>query len=302
VYGKPTAYAKSIATGPGLPVAFTLTGTDPLGLKITGYTLATLPAHGTLTDTATGQPVSGMVTSPNLTYTPAAGFLGAVDSFTYTVYNGHMTSSAVTVSITVYGKPTAGTTTLTTNQETPLPLTLTGSDRFGLPLSNYTLVTLPAHGTLTDTATGQPVNLGLLSSRNLTYTPAVGFHDVDKFTFTTSNGYLTSDPGTITITVYGKPTAKAQSLTSSGGAPISLTLSGTDPLGLAITAYTLATLPAHGTLTYTATGQPVSLGTLTSPNLTFTPTSGYKGTDAFTFTVYNGHLTSNPGTVSLTMN
>jgi len=302
VFGRPTAYAKSVGTGPDMPVNVTLTGTDPLGLTITGYTLTSLPAHGTLTATATGLPVSGTVTNPNLTYTPAPGFLGAVDTFTYTVSNGHMDSKPATVSLTVYGKPTAGTTTLTTNQETPLPLTLTGSDRFGLPLSNYTLVTLPAHGTLTYTATGQPVTTGLLTSRNLTYTPAVGFHDVDKFTFTTSNGYLTSDPATVSITVFGKPTARAQSVTTSGGAPIALTLTGSDPLGLPLTAYTLATLPAHGTLTDTATGLPVSLGTLTSPALTFTPTPGYKGTDAFTFTVSNGHLTSSAGTVSLTVN
>jgi len=302
VWGRPTAYAKTAATGPGTPVNVTLTGTDPLGLPIIGYTLATMPAHGTLTDTATGLPVSGTVTNPNLTYTPAPGFSGAVDTFTYTVSNGHMDSKPATVSLTVYGKPTAGTTTLTTNQETPLPLTLTGSDRFGLPLSNYTLVTPPAHGTLTYTATGQPVTTGLLTSRNLTYTPAVGFHDVDKFTFTTSNGYLTSDPATVSITVFGKPTARAQALTTSGGMPISLTLTGSDPLGLPLTAYTLATLPAHGTLTYTATGLPVSLGTLTSPALTFTPAPGYTGPDAFTFTVSNGHLTSNPATVSLTVN
>jgi len=302
VWGRPTAYAKTAATGPGTPVNVTLTGTDPLGLKITGYTLASLPAHGTLTDTATGLPVSGTVTNPNLTYTPAPGFSGAVDTFTYTVYNGHMTSNPATVSLTVYGKPRAGTTTLSTNQETPLTLTLTGTDPFGLAITRYTLVSLPAHGTLTYQGSGLPVAVGTLSSRTLTYTPAVGFHDVDTFTFTTFNGYLTSDPGTITITVYGRPTARAQSLTTSGGAPIALTLTGSDPLGLPLTAYTLATQPAHGTLTYTATGLPVSLGTLTSPTLTFTPTPGYKGTDAFTFTVYNGHLTSNPGTVSLTMN
>ena len=54
--------------------------------------------------------------------------------------------------------------------------------------------------------------------------------------------------------------------------------------------YSVATSPAHGTLAGTA------------PNLTYTPTAGYVGTDAFTFKVSNGTNTSSAATVSLTVN
>jgi len=300
VFGTPRAYVQTVNTGVGTPVRFTLTGSDPLGLPIS-YTLASSPAHGTLTYTASGLPATGALSSPALIFTPAAGYKGA-DALTFTVTNGHLTSAPATVSLLVHAQPTAGITTLTTNQETPLTYTLTGHNPSGLPLTAYTLVSKPMHGTLTYLATGMPANLGTLIGLppTLVYTPTVGFHDVDTFTFTVTDGYLTSDLATVSITVFGKPTAYAKSVITSGGAPVTITLTGTDPLGLPITAYTLATLPAHGTLTDTATGLPVALGTLPSPHLTFTPTPGYTGTDSFTYTVYNDHLTSAPATVRIT--
>jgi len=88
-------------------------------------------------------------------------------------------------------------------------------------------------------------------------------------------------------------------VTSVCGAPVNVTLTGTDPLGLPV-AFTLASLPANGRLADTATGLPVAAGPLSSPNLTFTPFAGFTGVDAFTYTVTNGHLASTPATVSLT--
>ena len=53
----------------------------------------------------------------------------------------------------------------------------------------YTVVTQPAHGTLSGTAP------------NLTYTPASGYSGPDSFTFTDSNGTKTSAPATVSINV-----------------------------------------------------------------------------------------------------
>ena len=84
------------------------------------------------------------------------------------------------------------------------------------------------------------------------------------------------------------PTATPQSVTTSQGAPINITLTGSDPNNRALT-YAVVTSPAHGTLSGTA------------PSLTYTPTAGYTGPDSFTFTVSNGAETSAPATVSLTV-
>ena len=53
--------------------------------------------------------------------------------------------------------------------------------------------------------------------------------------------------------------------------------------------YTVFTAPSHGTLSGTA------------PNLTYTPTTGFSGTDSFTFSVSNGTNPSATATVSITV-
>jgi len=84
--------------------------------------------------------------------------------------------------------PTASAQSVTTAQDTPVVLTLTGSDPNNLPLT-YAVVAGPAHGTLSGTAP------------NLTYTPSAGYVGPDSFTFTVSNGTYTSAPATVSLTV-----------------------------------------------------------------------------------------------------
>ena len=99
-------------------VAITLTASDPDGDTLTFIEGA--PSNGTLTGTA-----------PNLTYTPAPNFNGS-DSFTFVVKDGTVTSAAATVSITVNtanDAPVASAQALTTAEDTPLSITLSGTDR-----------------------------------------------------------------------------------------------------------------------------------------------------------------------------
>jgi hypothetical protein len=152
------------------------------------FAVTTSPTHGTLSGTA-----------PNLTYTPNAGYFGP-DSFQFTDSNGTATSSAATVSITVVGKPTANAQSVTTAQDTPTGVTLTGTDPNTPPLSlTFAVTTSPTHGTLSGTAP------------NLTYTPNTGYTGPDSFQFTASNGTATSSAATVSITV----TAAAQATVSS---------------------------------------------------------------------------------------
>jgi hypothetical protein len=81
----------------------------------------------------------------------------------------------------------------------------------------------------------------------------------------------------------GLAVANSQIVTTTGAKAITLT--GTSPRG-ALT-FTNVTAPAHGTLTGTA------------PNLTYTPSAGYTGTDKFTFQVVDSLTTSKPGTVAI---
>ena len=265
VVGTPTANAQSVTTAEGAAQTVTLTGADPNSppLALT-YSVTTQPTHGTLSGTA-----------PDLTYTPTAGYFGA-DSFAFTDNNGTATSTAATVSINVVGTPTANSQSLGTGENTAVAVTLTGSDPNTPPLPlTYTITTSPLHGTLSGTAP------------NLTYTPTAGYTGADSFQFTDTNGVATSSPATVTIAV-GTPIANPQSITTAEGTAKAITLTGVDsntpPLPLT---YSVATQPAHGTLSGTA------------PDLTYTPESNYFGADSFTFTDSNGTQTSSPATVSI---
>jgi hypothetical protein len=82
------------------------------------------------------------------------------------------------------------------------------------------------------------------------------------------------------------PVATAVTIALEEEVPTSIVLSGTD-IDTSITAYSIVTNPAHGTLT----------GIL--PNLTYTPRKNYFGSDSFTFMVNDGKDNSAPATISL---
>ncbi len=141
-----------------------------------------------------------------VTITPAPNRNGAT-TITVSVNDGTNTTSdtfVLTVNA-VNDEPTADEQTVATNQNTPLLITLTGSD-VETPSADLTFdVTVPpAHGTLTGTAP------------DLTYSPNMDYHGPDSFKFTvtdTGDGTsppLTSAEATISITVNGPEIAVEQ--------------------------------------------------------------------------------------------
>jgi hypothetical protein len=223
-------------------------------------------------------------TSPNatgsLSFTPAAGQFG-VAVITVTVKdnggtsNGGVDTTTRTFTVTVNGAPTSNSQSVTTNQGTAKPITLTGSDPESEPLT-YIITASPAHGTLSGTAP------------NLTYTPNAGYFGPDSFQFKTNDGHQDGNIGTVSINVIGAPTANAQAVNVAHNTATAVTLTGSDPNTppLSLT-YLVTANPAHGTLSGTA------------PNLTYTPNAGYFGPDSFQFKVNNGSLDSNIATIAL---
>ncbi len=264
----PVASALAITTNQGQSSSLTLAGSDPDGDSIS-YTIVAAPAKGTLSGTA-----------PNLTYVPAAGYSGS-DSFTYKVSDGSLSSAIATVSITILKvnqAPVASALSITATEDQAVNLTLSGSDAEGSALS-YTIVSSPARGTLSGTAP------------NLVYTPSANVSGSDSFTYRVSDGSLSSATATVNINITAvndAPVASAASLTTAAGQSASLTLSGSDVDGDALT-YSIVTGPAKGALSGTA------------PNLTYTPASGYSGSDSFTFKVSDGKGGSSTTTVTITV-
>ena len=159
-----------------------------------------------------------------------------------------------------------------------MAITLTGSDVDGDRLT-YSVVTSPAHGTLSGTAP------------NLTYTPAANYNGADSFTFKVNDGQADSAPATVSITVTAvnhAPVANAQAVTTNEDTAKAITLTGSDVDGNPLT-YSVVTQPGHGSLSGTA------------PNLTYTPAANYNGADSFTFKVNDGQADSAAATVSITV-
>jgi Bacterial Ig domain len=84
------------------------------------------------------------------------------------------------------------------------------------------------------------------------------------------------------------PVASNQTVVADQDTPVSITLTATSLQGFPLT-YTVVTQPTHGVLSGSA------------PDLTYTPNSGYTGSDLFTFNANDGTTNSNTATVSITI-
>ena len=269
------AQNQSLTTPPGTAAAITLAASDANGDTLS-YAVVTQPAHGALSGTA-----------PNLTYTPATGYVG-LDSFTFKANDGKVDSAvaAVTIDVGASGnhRPVAVNLALTTAEDTAKTITLSGSDADSDPLV-YQIVIGPAHGTLL----GTPPNLTYQPAANF---PAGSFIGADSFTFTVRDAALTSAAATVSIAVTpvnDAPQAVAQSVSVSVNTANPITLAGLDAEGYVL-AYTVASNPSHGTLTGSA------------PNLTYQPTANYHGADSFTFKVTDSEgVVSSAAAVTITI-
>ena len=178
---------QSSTTDEDVPVGITLNAVTPSVSPTFSYTIVSSPANGVLSGAG-----------PTFTYTPAANFHGS-DSFTFRVNDGAHDSNTSTVSITVLpvnDVPSADSQAVTTNSNTPVPVTLTGND-LETPAANlvFEVTVNPVHGTLSG------------SGANLTYSPDADYSGPDSFKFTVRDtgddlaAPATSAEATVSITV-----------------------------------------------------------------------------------------------------
>jgi uncharacterized protein (TIGR03437 family) len=121
----------------------------------------------------------------SLRLTPKVGDVG-IRNLTIVATDSAGGTATASINLTVYPLPTAEAQALQTQVGTALPITLTGSDATGLPLT-FAIVTQPTKGSLSGTPP------------SISYNPQVG--GSDSFTFKVSNGIVDSAPATVTITV-----------------------------------------------------------------------------------------------------
>ncbi|MBL8299503.1 MAG: tandem-95 repeat protein [Rhodanobacteraceae bacterium] len=216
--------------------------TDPENdaLTITG---TSAPAHGTVTFTA-GQ----------VSYTPAAGYVGN-DSFTYTISDGFGGSDSATVAITIAESgnrpPVAVNDAAQTQPATPVRISVLANDRDpdSDPLT-IASVTTPAHGTAVPNSDG-----------TVTYAPAAGFSGSDSFSYIVSDGRGGTATAQVTITVSAAtnrpPVARddAIGVFKGGGVDIPVLANDSDPDGDLLRVIGVENLGPHqATLTINANG------------------------------------------------
>ena len=228
-----------------------------------------------------GEAANGTVTLEDAvaTYTPDANFTGT-DSFTYTASDAEATSSAATVTITVTAvndAPTVADVTKTTDEDTAVEITLTGTD---LDWDDLTFsVGEAANGTVT------------LEGAVATYTPDVNFTGTDSFTYTASDAEATSSAATVTITVTAvndAPTVADVTAEVVSQGEVSITLVGSDIDTESLT-FEIVDQPEYGTIE------------IEGSTVNYTNTSYKQTEDRFTYKANDGSLDSEVGEVVITI-
>jgi hypothetical protein len=291
----PVATAKSITVNEDVEsetIVLEATDPDTSDTSFT-YSIATLPANGTLKDGETVITKAGDI-SGTLTYISNNNYVGN-DSFTFTAKDDESAeSSAATVSITVNNvndPPVAQNQSITTREDTTTSpvITLSATDPdTSDDTFTYTIKVLPTKGILKDGSTEITAIGTELSGASLTYTPDLNYNGNDSFNFSAKDDESAeSADGSVSLTITpwnDPPVAIQQNLSTGEDTSLNITVSGTDVDGDDLT-YFLYSLPINGTLEQGGTTivDADLPKTLTSLDLTYVPNAGYNGSDTFKF-------------------
>ena len=191
--------------------------------------------------------------------------------------------------------PTAANVGASTNEDTPVAVTMNGSDTDNQPVPlTYTVVSgVPAaHGTLT---AGPGAN-------QVTYTPALNFNGTTSFTYLVDDGvpstvgaHKQSNVATATITVVpvnDAPLVDPKSATTNEDTSVNMQATGTDVEDGSTLTWSVASGPAHG-----------GASCVPSTGLcTYTPALNFNGADSFVVRGTDSGGLSATATFSVTVN
>ena len=276
------SYIASDASGQTATAIVSLT-VSPTSGDDTGSTLANVVLNGATVlanDVGTGLTVTGHTVPSRGTvvinsdgtyaYTPALNYSGP-DSFSYTTTDAFGQTATSSVTLTV--APVAANDAALTQAGIPYvgPSVLANDAGTSLIVTAHST---PGHGTLIIAANGTYL-----------YTPAAGYSVGDSFTYTATDASGQTTTAIVYITVV--PSSGNDYIVTAANTAISGPSLLLNDGGNALTV-TANSSPAHGTVAVAADGI-----------YTYTPTSGYAGTDSFTYTATDSAGQTTTATVSI---
>ncbi|HIO72454.1 MAG TPA: tandem-95 repeat protein, partial [Flavobacteriales bacterium] len=253
VNDKPTTSAQTVSVNEDTDVAITLAGADVDGDNLT-YAITTLPSNGTLYQTSDSSTRGDAISSTGTTVSDEShqviyrsaehGNGNGHGNFAFKVNDGTVDSdvAAVTVNVAaVNDVPVAAAQTVTVNEDTDVTITLSGTDVEESTLT-YKISTLPANGTLYQTADGSTrgdaiseVSTTVTSTEfKVIYVPAENGNGDGhgNFGFKVNDGTVDSDEATVTVNVTAvsdPPVAADEALVIAEDTEITYTLKWVDP-------------------------------------------------------------------------
>ena len=272
----PAAVNDSVSTPMNTQVVISVLAndSDPEGSPLSASTV-TAPANGTAV-------INGDNT---VTYAPNADFTG-LDTFSYTVTDGDANAQA-TVTVNVTQTPVAVDDAYAVTEDSTLVVAAPGVLHNDITLGENpaaALVSPPANGTLEFASDGA-----------LNYAPNSNFSGVDSFVYDFTSGGMQSSAATVNITVTpvnDAPVAAYDSATTAYNTPIAVNAlaNDTDADNDALSVGAITGAPSNG-----------SAAINPDNTITYTPNTGFSGTDRFYYTATDGTLSSNVARVVMSV-
>ena len=228
---------------------------------------------------------TAVVNGTNVLFAPTTNFFGvATIGYTITDGIGGTSSSLITVNVTNV-PPVANGQSVSTSENTPVTIALTGSDPNQLPLT-FAIVGNPANGTLSllNTNTG-----------TVTYTPGTNYAGADSFTFHVNNGQTNSTAAPVNLSV--APVAdlaivESGPTTGLAGSNLVFTVSVTNRGPATATSLVISNQLSSGFTFVSATGSNVNSGGLVTWLVPSLPVNGVTNFTVTAFATQGGAFTN----------
>ncbi|WP_416435533.1 tandem-95 repeat protein [Priestia megaterium] len=267
-----SAEGLTLTTLANQPVSGSIATVNPAGFPLS-YAVAISPSNGTVVLNQDGA----------LVYTPNPGFTGE-DVFSIVVRDsaGNQSIANAVVTVVVGDRISVVNSEITT--------------LFNAPVSGQVSATNLSGNQLFYTLTSNPINGSVLVNPDGTfsYTQNAGFFGTDQFQVLVSDVLGNTAVATVSIITEGPveraPIVSDQTLTTIEEQPVSGAVQAVDPQGEALT-YTLLGTPPNGIVVLNPDG-----------TFTYTPNSGFVGTESFTVAVQNQTGLNATATIQVTVN